>query len=155
MAMTKEEEEEYGRDRNEMDAINLSKEHLGMCKQIRDLKAEIATIEKQHLRDKEDLLGHARIIKSQVEAINSLKAERDEYKRKLETATEVGEALTKAWNKLVKEHVELAERKGHEYQISQMLDKSLGFLEKKVEKADNLVRNPHKLLFTKAKGKEK
>jgi hypothetical protein len=87
--------------------------------------------------------------------IATLKSVIEEYKRKLETTTEVDEALTKAWNKLVGEHEKLKGQKGHEYQISQMLDKSLNFLEKKVEKADSLVRNPHKILFTKAKDKER
>jgi hypothetical protein len=82
-----------------------------------------------------------------IHQVEGLTKERDGLK---EVYEEKLSRICKSYNAEIEK---LKNGKGHEYQISQMLDKSLSFLEKKVEKADNLVRNPHKLLFTKAKEK--
>jgi septal ring factor EnvC (AmiA/AmiB activator) len=101
------------------------------------MKADIADLESR-------LRGRTTIIRE----INDEIRKRDVEISQLKADIKELEAAAEGWHTL---YEKCKAAKGHEYEVSCMVDKSLGFLEKKVERADMLIRNPHKIFFTKAK----
>jgi DNA repair exonuclease SbcCD ATPase subunit len=96
-------------------------------------QSKLKAIEEHNSRE----LYWAGIMMERDKEIEGLKANKGELEEALKLLTELYEK-----NKA---------EKGHEYQVSCMVDKSLSFLEKKVDRADMLLKNPHRIFFTKAK----
>lgn len=87
------------------------------------------------------------IERERIEEIEELKKEINDLKAKNEELEAALKILKELYDKNIAS-------KGHEYEVSNMVDRSLSFLEKKVERADNLLKNPHKIFFTKARNKK-